>query len=117
MEEIKVDIQGVRMTSNNGGTHQLVLIALNELWADVLGHTLGEAVRLDYAYDGYDITFYLMFELPGIDKMFKLQVNATTETRKWLSLIDDQKIITIRVAYPDGKGSPIYYGKPVPVTS
>jgi hypothetical protein len=117
MDEIKVDVQGVRIINNNEGTHQLVLVALNELWADVLLNTLGKSVQLDFLYDGYDITLYLVFKLPGIDKMFKVQVNVTPETRKWLDLINNKKINAIKVAYRDGKGSPIFYGKPVLVTS
>jgi hypothetical protein len=115
MDEIKADIQGIRMI-NQDGEHQLVLVALNEMWADVLRHTLGGSVYLKYLYDGYDITFYLIFELPAVHKMFKVQVNATAETRKWLSLIDNKKVTAIRVAYRDGKGGPIFYGEPVLVT-
>src|SRR5690349_17292362 len=88
MDEIKADVHGVRMISKVG-MHQLVLMALNELWAGILLHTLGKAVHLKYQYDGSDITLYLLFELPDINKMFRVPVNATTETRKWLSLIDD----------------------------
>jgi len=95
--------------------YQLVLMALNELWADILLRTLGDAVRLKYLYDGSDITFYLVFELSGINKMFKVPVNATTETRKWLSLIDDKKINAIRIGYRDGKGGLLFYGESVAV--
>ena len=116
MEEIKADVQGIRMI-NQDGMHQLVLMALNELWADILLHTLGKAVHLRYQYDGNDITFYLLFELPGINKMFKVPVNATVETRKWLSLIDDKKINAIRVGYRDGKGGMLLYGEPVALIS
>ena len=95
---------------------QLVLMALNELWAGILLHTLGKAVRLKYQYNGNDITFYLLFELPEIDKMFKVSVNANTETRKWLSLIEDKKINAIRVGYRDGKGGLLHFGEPVAVS-
>ncbi|MBS1523584.1 MAG: hypothetical protein JST50_21460 [Bacteroidetes bacterium] len=115
MDEIKVDAQGIRLISKND-TYQLVLMALNELWAGILLRTLGATVRLKYLYDGSDITFYLLFELPGIDKMFKVPVNATTETRKWLSLIDDKKINAIRVGYRDGKGGLLLYGEPMAVS-
>jgi len=115
MDEIKADVQGVRMINQNG-TYQLVLMALNELWADILLRPLGSSIHLSYQYDGNDITFYLLFELPAIDKMFKVPVNATAETRKWLSLIDDKKINAIRVGYRDGKGGMLLYGEPVTVS-
>ena len=114
MDEIKADVQGIRMI-NKDSTHHLVLMALNELWADILLRTLGGTVCLKYQYDGSDIVFYLLFELPDIDKMFKVQVNATTETHKWLSLIDDKKVAAIGVGYRDGKGGMLLYGKPVAV--
>jgi len=115
MNEIKVDIQGVRMI-NKDGVNQLVLMALNELWADILLRTLGKAIYLKYRYDGNDITFHLLFELPGIDKMFKVPVNATSETRKWLKLIDDKKVNAIRIGYRDGKGGMLLYGEPVVIS-
>ena len=111
---MKADVHGIRII-NQDDRYQLVLMALNELWADILLHTLGEAVRLRYQYNGNDITFYLLFELPAIDKVFKVPVNATAETRKWLSLIDDKKINAIRVGYRDGKGGMLLFGKPVTV--
>ena len=114
MEEIKADVQGIHMIYQDG-KHRLVLMALNELWADVLLRTLNDTIRLRYKYDGSDITFYLLFELPGIDKMFKVPVNATIETRKWLSLIADKKINAIRVGYRDGKGGTLFYGEPVAI--
>ena len=100
---------------NRNGSHQLILMALNNLWADILLQTLGSSVKLKYQYDGSDITFYLLFELPGIDKMFKVPVNATTETRKWLNLIDDKKI-AIRAGYRDGKGGLLLHGEPVAIS-
>jgi hypothetical protein len=115
MEEIKADVQGIRMI-NQDGNYQLVLIALNELWADVLLRTLNDTIRLSYEYDGSDITFYLLFELSGINKMFKVPVNAMVETRKWLSLIDDKKVNAIRVGYRDGKGGILFFGEPVAIT-
>lgn len=114
MDEIKADVQGIRII-NKDGKHQLVLIALNELWADILLHTLGSSIHLSYQYDGSDITFYLLFELPDIVKMFKVPVNTTSETRKWLSLIDVKKINAIGVGYRDGKGGLLLYGEPVTV--
>ena len=115
MEEIKADVQGIRML-NQDGNHQLVLMALSELWAYVLLRTLNDAIRLGYEYDGSDITFYFLFELPRINKMFKVPVNATVETRKWLSLIDGKKVNAIRVGYRDGKGGMLFYGEPVAIT-
>lgn len=115
MDQIKVEIQGIRVI-NRDGTHQLVLMALNNLWADILLHSLGSSVRLKYEYDGSDTTFYLVFELPDINKLFKAPVNSTTETRKWLSLIDNKKINAIRVGYRDGKGGLLLYGGPVAVS-
>jgi hypothetical protein len=115
MDEIKADVQGIRIIDKNG-VHHLVLIALNELWAGVLLHTLGKEVNVKYQYDGSDITFYLVFELPGIDKMFKVPVNATSETRKWLNLIDGKKVNAIKVGYRDGKGGMLLYGNPVAVS-
>jgi hypothetical protein len=116
MDEIKADVQGIRMISQCG-MHHLVLMALNELWADILLRNLGNEVHMKYRYDGNDITFYLWFELPRIDKMFKIPVNATVETRKWLSLVDDKKINAIRVGYRDGKGGMLLYGEPVALIS
>ena len=114
MDEIKADVHGARMI-NKYGAHQLVLMALNELWAGILLHTLGKAVHLKYQYDGSDITFYFLFELPGINKMFMVPVNATVETLKWLKLIDDKKVTAIRVGYRDGKGGLLLYGDQVPI--
>jgi len=115
MDEIKVNVQGVRMMRSDGA-HQLVLIALNELWADILLRTLGKTVNLKYQYDGSDITFYLLFELHDIDKKFTTSVNANTETRKWLEMIGDKKINAIRVGYRDGKGGLLLYGEPVAIS-
>jgi hypothetical protein len=115
MDEIRADVQGIRMI-NKDGTHQLVLMALNELWAGILLHTLGKAVSLKYQYDGGDITFHLLFELLDINKMFRVPVNATVETRKWLILIDDKNINAIRVGYRDGKGGLLLYGEQVVVS-
>jgi len=115
MDEIKVDVQGIRMVSK-GSTYQLVLVAMNELWADILLRTLGSLVKLKYQYDGDDITFYLLFELPDIDKMFKVPVNATIETRKWLNLINGKKINAIEVGYRDGKGGLLLHGEPVAIS-
>jgi hypothetical protein len=115
MDEIKADVQGIRMI-NREGNHHLVLMALNELWADILRLNLGKTVNLKYQYDGSDVTFYLLFELPGIDKTFTVSVNANAETRKWLNLIDDKKINAIRVGYRDGKGGLLLYGEPVAVS-
>lgn len=113
MEEIKIEVQGIRMAAQIDGTYRLILIALNAMWADILRHTLGDSVVLGYSYDGYDITFYLVFQLPGIGKMFSTPVNASVETRKWLRLIDEKKLTSINVAYCDGKGGTILFGKPV----
>lgn len=115
MEEIKADVQGIQMI-NQDGNHRLVLMALNELWADVLLRTLNDTIRLGYENEGSDITFYLLFELPRINKIFKVPVNATVETRKWLSLIDAKKVNAIRVGYRDGKGGMLLYGEPVAIT-
>jgi len=114
MDEIKTDVQGIRIICREG-KYFLVLMALNELWADILLRTLGKTVHLKYQYDGNDITFYLLFELPDIDKKFKASVNANSETRKWLDLIDDKKINAIRVGYRDGKGGLLLYGEPVAI--
>jgi hypothetical protein len=113
MDEIKADVQGIRMSTQNDDTHHLILISLNAMWADILRHTLGDSVVLRYVYDGYDITYYFVFELPHIDKMFRVAVNATSETRKWLNLIDEKRVTAISVAYRDGKGGIILFGKPV----
>ena len=104
------------MNTQKDGTHHLILIALNAMWADVLRHTLGDRVVLGSNYDGYDITFHLVFELPGINKMFRIPINANIETRKWLNLIDERKVTGINVVYRDGKGGTILFGKPVPVS-
>ena len=113
MDEIKVDVQGIGMAAQMDGTHHLILIALNAMRADILRHTLGESTLLGYNDDGYDITFYLVFKLPGINKMFRVPVNASTDTRKWLTLIDLGTVSAIHVAYRDGKGGTILFGKPV----
>ena len=113
MEEITPEIQGVRMTSQNNGTHHLILVTLNEMWADVLHHTLGDQVVLGYTNDGYDITFYLVFELSHIDKLFRVPVNASPETKKWLNWIDEKLVTNIRVAYRDGKGGIVTFGKAI----
>ena len=113
MEEISPNIQGVRMASRDNGTHELILIAPNAMWADVLLHTLGERVILSYSYDGADITFYLLFELPGIDKMFKVAVNAFAGTLQWLTWIDEKTVTDIRTCYRDGKGGLILFGAPI----
>jgi hypothetical protein len=92
------------------------LIALNELWADILHHTLGSEVVLQYRYDGSDITFYLIFELPHLNKMFSVPVNATTETKKWLTWIDAQQVTTVGVGYTDGKNGILPFGTPILIT-
>ena len=115
MDEIKTDVQGIRIIFREG-KYLLVLMALNELWADILMRTLGKTVNLKYQYDGCDITFYLLFELPDIDKTFKVSVNANAEPRKWLDMIGDKKINAIRVGYRDGKGGLLLYGEPVAVS-
>jgi len=115
MDEIKADVQGVRMINQND-VYQLVLMALNELWADILLRTLGGSIHLSYRHDGSDITFYLLLELPDIGKMFEVPVNATIETRKWLRLIDNRKINAIRIGYRDGKGGLLLYGEPVGIS-
>jgi len=117
MDELKVDVQGIRMTAQNDGRYHFILIALNEMWADILRHTLGDNIVLKYVYDGYDITFHLVFELPGINKMFRIPVNASIETRKWLNLIDEGIVTGINVAYRDGKGGIIPFGKPLSCSS
>ena len=113
MDEIKPYIQGVRMTNQDNGTHHLILVTLNDMWADVLLHTLDDKVVLRYTYDGYDITFYLVFELTHIDKIFSVPVNASSETKKWLQWIDEKTVTAIGVAYRDGKGGIIPFEKPV----
>jgi hypothetical protein len=113
MDEIKIDVQGIRMAPHHDGMYNLILIASNAMWADILQHTFGESVVLGYNYDGYDITFYLVLELPGINKMFRMPVNASFETRKWLNLIDERKVTAIHLAYRDGKGGTILFGKSV----
>src|ERR1700753_637578 len=111
MDEIKPYIQGVHMSHKENSTHQLILVTTNDMWADVLLHTLGHQVMLKYTYDGYDITFYLVFELPHIDKLFRVPENALPETKKWLGWIDEKKVTELRVAYRDGKGGIVPYGK------
>jgi hypothetical protein len=113
MDEIKPYIQGVRMTHQDNGTHHLILVASNDMWADVLLHTLGDKIVLKYTYDGYDITFYLVFELPHIDKMFSVAINASSETKKWLKWIEEKTVTDLWVAYRDGKGGVVPYGKSV----
>lgn len=115
MDEIKVDVPGIRMINNGDGTYQLILVALNEMRADVLRHTLGKTILLSYVYDGSDITFYLEFKLCAIDKMFRVPVNANVETRKWLNLIDEKTVKAISICHWDGKGGLMFYDKPVPV--
>jgi hypothetical protein len=101
------------MSRRNNGTHHLILVTQNDMWADVLLDTLGDKVVLKYTYDGYDVTFYLLFELPHIDKMFSVAVNASSETKKWLEWIDEKTVTAIWAAYRDGKGGIIPFGKPV----
>jgi hypothetical protein len=113
MDEIKPYIQGVRMVHQDNGTRHLILVTLNDMWADVLLHTLGNKVVLRYTYDGYDITFYLVFELPHIDKMFTVAVNASSETKKWLQWIDAKTVTAIWVAYRDGKGGIVPFGRQI----
>ena len=116
MEEIHPKVQGVRMSSRDNGNHLLVLITLNELWSDVLLHTLGSEVNLSYKYDGTDITFYLVFHLPHIDKCFKMPVNASSTTKKWLNWIDERTVSAVWVAHRDGKGGNVPVGKAVKVS-
>ena len=104
-------MQGVRMSHRDDGTHQLILVTVNDMWADVLLHTLGDEVFLKYTYDGYDITFYLVFELPHIDKFFTVPVNALPETKKWLEWIDGKRVTNLSVACRDGKGGLMPFGK------
>jgi hypothetical protein len=113
MEEISPIIQGIRMLGRGKDMHQLVLIAPNAMWADVLHHTLGQQVILTYTYDGAGITYYLRFELPGIGKMFKVAVGSFTQTLQWLNWIDEKTVTDIRVCYRDGKGGLIPYGATV----
>ena len=101
------------MTLRDNGTQHLILVAQNDMWADVLLHNLGDEVVLRYTYDGYDITFYLVFELPHIDKVFSVPVNASSETKKWLQWIDGKMVTAIWVAYRDGKGGLVPFGNPV----
>lgn len=116
MEEIHPNIHGARMSSRSNGTHQLVLVTLNELWADVLLHNLGSEVALRYSYDGADITFYLELQLPHMDKLFKIPVNASTATLKWLNWIDEKAVTAVWVAHRDGKGGIMPVGKPVQIS-
>ena len=115
MEEIKLDIKGVRMTNQDNGGHHLILVVLNAMQADILKHTLGDHIVLGHIYDGHDITFHLVFELPHINKLFKVPVNASAETKKWLEWIDENLVTNIWVAYPDGKGGIIPVGPPIPL--
>ncbi len=110
MEEIKTKIRGVRITNQDNGTHHLILVTLNEMWAGILLHTLGNKIVLRYTYDGCDITYYLVFELPDIDKMFRVAVNASGETLKWLNWIDKKTVTDVWAAYTDGKGGIVPYG-------
>jgi hypothetical protein len=113
MDEIQPKIQGVRMTSEDNGTHHLILITLNAMWADVLHHTLDNEVVLGYTYDGSDITFYLVFELLHIDKMFRVAVNASGETLKWLNWIDEKLVTDVWAAHLDGKGGIVPFGQSI----
>jgi hypothetical protein len=114
MDQIRVNVQGIRMAALPNGNQHLLLIAPNQLQADILQHTIGGSVKLSYTYDGTDITFYLVFELPRISKMFRIAINANTATCKWLNHVDEQKVTAIRIAYRDGKGSPVISGSIVP---
>ncbi|MGZ3819149.1 MAG: hypothetical protein ACXVB6_01055 [Mucilaginibacter sp.] len=110
MEEIKHQIQSVKMPRQNNGTYYLMLVVLNEMTADILHHRLNREIILSYVYDGTDITFYLVFELLHIDKMFKLAINASVETLKWLDRINKRLVTGVQVAYFDGKGGTIPLG-------
>ena len=115
MEEINPNIQGIRMSKLPDGTHNLILVASNEMWADVLHHTLGKQVGLGYTYDGNDITFYVVVELPHIGKLFRVPVSVHSGTLNWLSRIDEKTVTGISVAYRDGKGGAIPFGETVHV--
>jgi hypothetical protein len=115
MEEINPNIQGIRMARRADGTHHLILIASNALWADVLHHTLGTSVLLGYTYDGNDITFYVVVELPHIGKLFRVPVSAHSGTLNWISRIDEKIVTGISVTYRDGKGGAIPFGQTVQV--
>jgi hypothetical protein len=116
MQEIKLHIQGVSMTRQPNGEHHLLLIAPNSMEAEILQQTIGNQVFLSYTYDGSDVTFYLVFQLPHINKLFKIAVNALPETLKWLNYIDDKKVTAIRIAYRDGKGGIIPFGGLIGIT-
>ncbi|MDB5022493.1 MAG: hypothetical protein JWP78_248 [Mucilaginibacter sp.] len=113
MDEIQPKIQGVRMISQDNGTHHLILITLNAMWADILHHTLGNQVVLGYTYDGSDITCYLVFELVHIDKLFRVAINASGETLKWLNWIDQKMVTDIWAAHLDGKGGIVPFGQSI----
>ena len=113
MEEINPNIQGIRMARQPNGTHHLILIASNAMWADVLHHTLGKQVVLDYTYDGNDITFYMVVKLPHIGKLFRVPVSVHSGTLNWISRIDEKTVTGISVAYRDGKGGAISFGETV----
>jgi hypothetical protein len=101
------------MTNKDNDTHHLILVTLNAMWADILHHTLGNKVVLGYTYDGYDITFYLVFKLLHIDKMFRVAVNASGETLKWLNWIDEKKVTDVWAAHLDGKGGIVPFGQSI----
>lgn len=115
MEEINPSIQGVRMARQPDGGYRLILVASNEMWADVLHHTLGNEVMLGYTYDRTDITFYLVIELSHIGKLFRVPVNANSGTLDWLNRLDERTVSGISVAYRDGKGGIIPFGAPLSV--
>ncbi len=115
MEEISPDIQSIRMVRGNGQTYQLLLIASNAIWADMLYQTLGKHVTLTYVYDPAGITFYLYFELSAISKKFIVAVGAFAETLQWLNWIDQGAVASIRVCYRDGKGGLIPLGATIPL--
>jgi hypothetical protein len=70
---------------------------------------------LRYTYDGTDITFYLVFEISHLNKMFIVPTNATSETKKWLAWIDTKQVTTVGVGYPDGKGGILPFREPIQV--
>ena len=116
MEEIKANVQSIRMTRQPDGSRHVVLVATNELQADILRHTLGDSISVRYSYDGSDITWYLIFELPRIQKMFRVPINANEATLKWMDWLDERSITAVRVAYYDGKLSIIPFGAPILLT-
>ena len=115
VEEINPNIQGIRMARQADGTHHLILVASNAMWADILHHTLGKQVVLGYTYDGSDITFYLVVELPDIGKLFSVPVSVHNGTLNWISRINEKTVTGISVAYRDGKGGAIPFGETVHV--